>query len=198
MTIGEATGKPLTRPAVPARQRVLDASYELFARRGIRAVGVDELIETSGVAKATFYKHFKSKDDVVLAFLQRWYEERTAAIEQAVARYGNRDGGAVLTIFDLFDDWFRHGAVQVTSFLHVMMEMGPQHPLGRASISYLEKTRQQIADLAQSAGLADPDDFAWSIHILLKGAMVADAEGDENAAQRAKQMARILMEHHRP
>ncbi|WP_138413587.1 TetR/AcrR family transcriptional regulator [Sinomonas gamaensis] len=198
MTIGEATGKRLTRAAVPARQRVLDASYELFARRGIRDVGVDELIHASGVAKATFYKHFKSKDDVVLAFLQRWYEERTAAIEQAVARYGNRDGGAVLTIFDLFDDWFRQGAVQVTAFLHVMMEMGPQHPLGRASISYLEKTRQQIADLAESAGLADPQDFAWSIHILLKGAMVADAEGDEHAAQRAKRMARILMDYHRP
>lgn len=196
MTAGGATGK-LTRPAVPARQRVLDAAYELFARRGIRDVGVDELIQTSGVAKATFYKHFKSKDDVVLAFLQRWYEERSAAIEQAVARYGNRDEGAVLTIFDLFDDWFGQGAVQVTSFLHVMMEMGPQHPLGRASISYLEKTRQQIAELAESAGLADPQNLAWSIHILLKGAMVADAEGDEQAAQRAKGMARILMDHHR-
>jgi hypothetical protein len=115
-----------------------------------------------------------------------------------VARYGNRDGGAVLTIFDVFDDWFRQGAVQVSSFLHVMMEMRPDHPLGRATICYLEKTRQQVADLAEAAGLTDPQDFAWSIHILIKRAMAADAEGDRQAAQRARRMARILMDHHHP
>jgi AcrR family transcriptional regulator len=181
----------------PARQRIVDAAYELFSRRGIRDVGVDELIQKSGVAKATFYKHFKSKDEVVLAYLQRWYEERTQAIAQAVARYGNRDGGAVLTIFDVFDDWFQQGAVQVSSFLHVLMEMGPEHPLGKAAISYLEQTRQQVADLAESAGLTDAHEFAWSIHILCKGAIVADAEGDLHAAQRARRMARILVDHHR-
>ncbi|WP_249335916.1 TetR/AcrR family transcriptional regulator [Sinomonas gamaensis] len=87
----------------------------MFARRGIRDVGVDELIQKSGVAKATFYKHFKSKDYVVLAYLGRWYEERTQAIKLAVARYGTRNGGAVLTIFDVFEDWFQQGAVQVSS-----------------------------------------------------------------------------------
>lgn len=195
MTSAE-TGLRVSRPG-PAKQRILDSAYELFARRGIRDVGVDELIQTSGVAKATFYKHFKSKDEVVLAYLSRWFEERTQAIEQAVARYGDRDGGAVLTIFDVFDDWFRQGAVQVSSFLHVMMEMGSEHPLGKAAVSYLEKTRQQVADLAESAGLREPHEFAWSIHILCKGAIVADAEGDAHAARRARRMARILMDHHR-
>ena len=48
----------------------MDSSYELFSQRGIQAVGVDELIEKAGVAKATLYRHFPSKDDLVLAFLE--------------------------------------------------------------------------------------------------------------------------------
>jgi len=59
-----------------ARDRILEAAYELFARHGIQAIGVDEIIRQAGVAKASFYHHFASKDDLVLAFLnlreQRW------------------------------------------------------------------------------------------------------------------------------
>jgi AcrR family transcriptional regulator len=194
------TSAGIEQPGRPAAgsppEKILAVAYELFARRGIRDVGVDELIRASGVAKATFYRHFHSKDDVVLAFLEQWYRERTAAIEDAIARRGSRGEAAMLTIFDVFDDWFRQGAAQVSSFLHVMMEMGPDHPLGKASIQYLEKTREQIADLAKAAGLDNPYDFAWSIHILIKGAIVAAAEGDPRAAARAKDMATLLMGSH--
>jgi AcrR family transcriptional regulator len=190
----EKQGRPAgTSPS----EKILAVAYDLFARRGIRDVGVDELIRESGVAKATFYRHFHSKDDVVLAFLEQWYQERTAAIEDAIARRGTLSEHAMLTIFDVFDDWFRQGAVQVSSFLHVMMEMGPDHPLGKASIQYLEKTREQIADLAKAAGLGNPYDFSWSMHILIKGAIVAAAEGDPHAAARAKAMASLLMDSHR-
>jgi AcrR family transcriptional regulator len=192
----EGTEQPGRPAAGSPPEKILAVAYELFARRGIRDVGVDELIRASGVAKATFYRHFHSKDDVVLAFLEQWYRERTAAIEDAIARRGSRGEAAMLTIFDVFDDWFRQGAAQVSSFLHVMMEMGPDHPLGKASIQYLEKTREQIADLAKAAGLDNPYDFAWSIHILIKGAIVAAAEGDPRAAARAKDMATLLMGSH--
>jgi AcrR family transcriptional regulator len=180
------------------REKILAVAYELFARRGIRDVGVDELIRASGVAKATFYRHFHSKDDVVLAFLEQWYLERTAAIRNAIDRRGTSDEAAMLAIFDVFEDWFRQGAAQVSSFLHIMMEMGPDHPLGKASIHYMDKTREQIAELAKSAGLDNPNDFAWSIHILIKGAIVAAAEGDSRAAARARVMAKLLIAYHRP
>lgn len=184
-------------PPLGARERILATSYELFARRGIKDVGVDELIARSGVAKATFYKHFRSKDELALAYLDRWYEARSAAVETAVARRGDVGDAALLAIFDVFNDWFRQGAAEVSSFLHVMMEMGPDHPLGRASIDYLARTRSQMAALATAAGLRDPEDFAWSCHILLKGAIVAAAEGDGHAAERARKMAALLIDLHR-
>jgi len=68
----DADGRPLAR----ARERILDTAYELFSRRGVRGVGIDEVIERAGVAKATLYRHFPSKDDLIIAFLdlreQRW------------------------------------------------------------------------------------------------------------------------------
>ena len=179
------------------RERILDTSYELFSRRGIRDVGVDELIERSGVARATFYRQFRSKDELALAYLERWYQARSAAIDAAIARHGGTGEEALLAIFDVFNDWFQQGAAEVSSFLHVMIEMGPEHPLGKASIEYLARTREQMADLARSAGLPNPEDFAWSCHILIKGAIVAAAEGDVRAGERSREMAAMLIEHHR-
>ena len=66
-------------PGVSARERILDAAYELFSRRGIQAVGVNEVTERAGVATATLYRHFPSKEKLVLAFLdlreQRWTKD---------------------------------------------------------------------------------------------------------------------------
>ncbi|WP_334172366.1 TetR/AcrR family transcriptional regulator [Sinomonas sp.] len=186
-----ATGR---RPG--ARERILDTSYELFARRGIRDVGVDEIITRSGVAKATFYRHFPSKDALVLAYLDRWFLARSEALEAATRNIESRDE-ALLAVFGVLDDWFQRGRAEASAFLHVMIEMGPDHPLGQASIEYLRRTRDQLAEIALAAGLDDPDGFAWSCHILIKGAMVADAEGDTRAAERARLMASLLIEHHR-
>ncbi|GAA2203215.1 TetR/AcrR family transcriptional regulator [Sinomonas flava] len=175
----------------------METSYELFARRGVRDVGVDEIIARSGVAKATFYRHFPSKEALVLAYMDRWYRTRHDAIEDAIARSHTPDD-ALLAAFTVLDDWFRRGTAEVSTFLHVMIEMGPEHPLGRAAMGHLAAIRRRLAALAEAAGLDDPEGFAWSFHILTKGAMVAAIEGDRLAATRARGLARILIDLHRP
>ena len=74
------------RPSA-ARQRILDTAFVLFYARGIRAVGIDLIIAESGVAKATFYKHFPAKDDLVVAYLDKvdaiWTGQLKAAAEAA-------------------------------------------------------------------------------------------------------------------
>jgi AcrR family transcriptional regulator len=182
-----------------ARERILTTAYELFSRRGIRAVGVDEVVESSGVAKATLYKHFRSKDDLVLAFLQR--REQLWTIDfleaQSAARAPDPEG-QLLAIFDVFHDWFQSGAdFEACSFINVLLEMGAEHPLGQASARHLENIRAMVAARAAAAGLTDPEQFAASWHILMKGAIIAAAEGDSHAAQRAKELARVLIDHHR-
>jgi len=182
-----------------ARERIVDIAYELFARRGIRDVGINELISRAGVAKATFYRHFASKDDLVLAFLER--RDRVWTLDLVVAgarRRGGTPTEQLLAIFDVFGDWFRRDDFEACSFINILLEMGASHPLGRASIGYLAKIRGHVKQLADEAGLRDTEDFSRSWHILMKGSIISAAEGDADAAKRAQRMAKTLIEQYRP
>jgi AcrR family transcriptional regulator len=181
-----------------ARERILDTVYELFSRRGIRAVGIEEVIERASVAKATLYRHFPSKDELVLAFLQQREQRWTLDwVEAEARRGGSTPEEQLLAIFDAFDGWFRRDDFEACSFINVMLEMGPEHPASTASIQHLENIRAIVRRLAEEADLRDPDSFARSWHILMKGSIVSAAEGDTEAAQRAKSMARCLLNEHR-
>jgi AcrR family transcriptional regulator len=187
-------------PAMPARERILTTAYRLFTRRGIRAVGTDEVIAQSGVAKATLYRHFPSKNDLVLAVLQRREELWTLEmVEQQSRLRGDTPEEQLLAIFDVFHDWFQHHEdYDGCSFINVLLELGVAHPAGQASIRYLENIRKILRERAEAAGLVDVDGFARSWHILMKGSIITATEGDLQAAHRAQAMGRALIERHRP
>ena len=190
---------PQTRAAAPeARERLLDSAYELFAARGVRDVGIDEIIEQAGVAKATMYRHFPAKDDLVVAFLARREERWTLDWVEAEARSrGAIPEEQLLAIFDVFGEWFEREDFEGCSFINVLLELGAAHPAGAASVRHLENIRGVVATLATEAGLRDPQAFARSWHILMKGSIVQAAEGDRDAAKRAQEMAKALIERHR-
>lgn len=180
-------------------EKILSVAYELFSRRGVRDVGVNELIERSGVAKATFYRHFPSKDSLVLAFLEQRDKQWTVnAIVSEARRRGSTPIEQLLAIFDVFGDWFLREDFEACSFINVLLEMGPAHPLGQASIDYLARIRGHVQTLAEEAGLVRPEEFARSWHILMKGSIISATEGDMQANKRAQQMAGWLIEHHQP
>jgi AcrR family transcriptional regulator len=180
------------------RERILVAAYDLFSRRGIRDVGIDEVVEKADVAKATLYRHFPSKDALVLAFLARREEQWTKGFVEAGARArGETPDERLLAIFDVFHDWFGSSEFDTCSFINVLLEMGPEHEVGRSSIGYLENIRSVVRELAEDAGLRDTDSFARSLHILMKGSIISAAEGDLSAAKRAQAMAKLLIEQHR-
>ena len=188
----------LAARARPARERILETAYDLFARRGIRDVGVDEIIERSGVAKATLYRHFPSKDALVLAFLDRREQLWTHGfVEAGAKKRGRTPEEQLLAIFDVFDGWFRSKDFEACSFINVLLELGPRHEVGKASIEYLENIRGVVRSLAEEAGLRDPESFARSWHILMKGSIISATEGDVDAARRAQKLAALLIEQHR-
>jgi AcrR family transcriptional regulator len=189
------------QPAAPsAHERILNAAYELFSRRGIRAVGTDEVIERAGVAKATLYRHFATKNDLVLAVLDRREEIWThGLIEAQSAQRGETPEEQLLAIFDVMHEWFQlRDGYEGCSFINVLLELGADHPAGQASIAHIEQVRDIVRRRALAAGLTDVEEFASSWHILMKGAIVLAAVGELDAARRAQKMAIPLIEQHRP
>src|ERR1700759_5126938 len=121
------------RPVASARERILNAAYELFSRRGIRAVGTEEVIARAGVAKATLYRHFATKNDLVLAVLQRREEIWTHGLIQAGSEEPSPPPEErLLAIFDVLHEWFQNrDGYEGCSFINVLLEMGGEHPAGQ-------------------------------------------------------------------
>jgi AcrR family transcriptional regulator len=100
-----SAGSTTSAPTADARERLLAAAYELFSQQGVRATGVDAIIDRSGVARQTIYRHFASKQDLVLAFLERrealWTKDW---LQSEVKRRASSSGQRLLAVFDLFDE----------------------------------------------------------------------------------------------
>ena len=178
-----------------ARDRVLAAAYELFSRHGIRAVGVDAVIARSGVAKMTLYRHFASKDELVLEFLRqreaRWTVEW---LQGEVEARTDDPAQRLLAVFDVFDGWFRRDDFEGCAFINVLLETADAaSPIHQASADHLANIRAFLAAQAAAAGARDPDALARELHILMKGSIIAAGEGDREAARRAQGMARLVL-----
>jgi AcrR family transcriptional regulator len=187
----------MAAPEIGARTRILDAAYDLFSRRGIRGVGIDAVIAQSGVSRMTLYRHFRSKQDLVLTYLQCREEQWTRAWLQAeVQQRATEPRERLLAIFDVFDTWFHEHGFEGCAFINIMLETADDHDnIYTASVAYLAGIRDFLQELARGAGIADPDDFARKWHILMKGSIVAAGEGDLEAAKRAQQVGRLLLAH---
>jgi hypothetical protein len=138
-----------------------------------------------------------SKDDLVLAVLalrdQNWFSEIVAEAQRRSATPEEE----LLVIFDVFADRLGDGGYKTNMLIKVLMEMGPDHPLGQASVTYLARIRGHVQAVAEDAGLEHSELFARAWHLLLKGSIISAMEGDQQAASLAKDMAGIIIGRHR-
>ena len=191
MTAGERSGPGRDS----GRERVLETAYRLFSQHGTRAVGVDRIIAESGVAKMTLYRNFASKDELILAFLERREERWTRGwLQETVKERAATPAQQLLAIFDVFGEWFAREDFEGCSFINVMLELDdPGSPVRRESVRQLSEIRGFIGGLAKEAGVQEADAFARQWHILMKGSIVAAAEGDHEAGTRARELGGLLL-----
>lgn len=191
MAQGEAA---FTSPSA-AGEKLLEAAYELFTRRGVRAVGIDAIIERAGVARQSLYRTYGSKEELVLAALRQREDLWTFGWLRTEVEARTQDPAErLLAIFDVFDEWFRAPGYEGCFFINVMLEHpDPDDAVRAASTGHLAEIRRFLSENARGAGVAEPDDVARQWHILMKGSIVAACEGDHDAARRAQDMGRLLL-----
>src|SRR5215831_14017788 len=118
-----------TKPTSEARQRILETADRLFYQQGIRAVGIDRIIAEAGVAKMTFYTHFPSKDDLILAVLKRREESVLAFFRAAMERHDKKAKNPLRAFFAALKDFFEASGFRGCPFQNAAVELAdPTHP----------------------------------------------------------------------
>jgi AcrR family transcriptional regulator len=164
--------RPTTGATGSSRNRILDAAANLFSSQGIGATGVDALIDAAGVAKATFYHHFPSKNDLIVAWLS---DERTRWLDRVRRRGEEIAGGpddAIPAFFDAVAEWLEAEGYRGCPYLNTAAELvDPAHPAHRVIAAYLSEVRSYLADVLRSPGGVEHGALAGQFHTMLAGAI---------------------------
>ena len=178
-----------------ARERILRAADELFYSRGIRNVGIDEVIAHADVAKATLYKHFESKDLLVLECLRRRSVEARRRFLESIEQRATTPVERVLAIFDRLEATCGKTDFRGCAFVNAVVELAdPNHPAHQVAVEHKHALQDYLRQQAAEAGVQDPDDVASTLALLYDGAVVAvqrDCKSD--AAHRARAAAEKLL-----
>ena len=178
----------------PARERLLAAAEELFYQEGVQSVGIDKVIERAGVAKASLYGNFNSKDDLVRAYLDSRFEARRAAIETKLALH-KAPREKMLAVFDAMTEAIAKPNYRGCAFLRATAEM-PADASGRQVCRDARRwTRELLSGLAKEAGAVDPDALAKQLVLLYDGAAASvQMDRDHAAGAAAKAAAALLID----
>jgi AcrR family transcriptional regulator len=178
----------------PARERLLAAADELFYREGVQTVGIDRIISRAGVAKASLYSNFGSKEELVRAYLESRHARTTERISRALTRF-RTPRERLLGVFDAQGEQFTDPAFNGCAFVMASAEAPAGGAVERAAEAYRDWVRTLFTTLAREAGAADPDALARQLHLLYDGAgLSARMDHDPSAATTARSAAAALFD----
>lgn len=184
-----------TTVAPTARDRILDTAVRLFYAKGLRAVGVDTIIAESGVAKATFYRHFPAKEDLIVAYLDRVDEVWTGQLKAAAAAAGTEPRDQLVGLFDALTSACRRPGYRGCAFINAAAEAPPGTPVHDRTVAHKQKILAWVTDLAREAGAADPQQLARALTLLLDGGLASGAlDGGPESAVAARATAKALVD----
>lgn len=183
------------------RQQLIQTAFDLFYRHGIHAVGINQILQTSGIAKRTLYNHFSSKDELIEAVLdyrdENFYEWIASRLNAVKPGY---DG--LNELFDALDDWINNRVELLTDFhgcffINTCAEFNdPKHPLHQKCQQHKHRINGLIERQVIALGIHHPiaGTVTESISLLKEGAIaMAHVQGHLSAAQKAKDMTWIVL-----
>ena len=188
----------MSLPAAPSpkRDHLMATAWRLFYRDGLRAVGIDTLLAEAGVAKMTLYNHFDSKEELILAILDKRDLEFRAALLAQVAAAGPDPVQRLLAVFDWHEGWFASEAFKGCVFIRALSEYPePTHPIHQAAWRHKVAVKAALTDLCAAAGAKDAAALAETLSFLIDGAIVtAHATQSTAAARSARATAAELLQ----
>jgi len=177
-----------------ARERLLAAANELFYNEGVHTVGIDRVIEQAGVAKASLYNTFGSKDELVRAYLESRYDSMVQRITAAVERY-DTPRERLLAVFEGQGELFAQPGYRGCAFARASAESQPGDLAEQATDTYRHWVRALLTDLAAQAGVPAPEALARQLHLLYDGSgQSARLDHDPGAAAAARAAAAVLLD----
>ena len=160
--------------ASDVRQRILDTASTLFYERGVRAVGVDLVVDESGVAKTSLYRHFRTKDDLIVAFLEREDVEFWGQWDEVAARHADDPVAEIEAHMRWIGKRLARANYRGCPQINVAAEFAEaEHPARAVSRRHMQAMRKRLAELARRVGAARPNDLAAQLGVLVNGAFVS-------------------------
>jgi AcrR family transcriptional regulator len=177
-----------------ARERLLAAADELFYEEGVHTVGVDRVIERAGVAKATLYSAFGSKDELIRAYLAARHAARQERMTRKLARF-DTPRERLLGVFDILGETTAEPGFHGCAFVNASAEARPGSSIEEISDESRAWVRALFAELGEAAGAADPERLARRLALLYDGATVsARMDRYPAAAAEARAIAAVLID----
>jgi AcrR family transcriptional regulator len=180
-------------PRPSARERLLEAASELFYEEGVNTVGIDRVIERAGVAKASLYNTFGSKEELIRSYLDARHEARRARIERGLARFKTpRD--KLLGVFDLLGEFVADPRFRGCAFMRASAEAKDGGLVQEAVERSRAWMRKLLVSLSRDAGAGHPERLAQQLAMIYDGATVSgQLDRDPHIAREAKAMAATLL-----
>ncbi|MFJ2828498.1 TetR/AcrR family transcriptional regulator [Streptomyces sp. NPDC087263] len=177
-----------------ARERLLAAADELFYSEGVQSVGIDRIVQKAGVAKASLYNLFGSKEQLVEAYLDARRVNTREQVERVLTRF-RTPRERLLGVFDAQGQLFTEPDFNGCAHMTASAEVRHGSPVEGAADRYRLWVRTLFTDLAREAGVAAPEDLARQLHLLYDGAGVsARMDRDPSAATTARAAAAALFD----
>jgi AcrR family transcriptional regulator len=189
-----ATKSAVKNDRPSARARLLAAAGELFYEEGVNTVGIDRVIERAGVAKASLYDLFGSKDELIRSYLAARHESRRARITDKLKHF-TTPRTRLLGIFDIQGELIAEPSYRGCAFVRASAEMRPGSSAKGVCDDSRSWLRTLLTDLAREAGAARPAALARQMMMLYDGASVsAQMDGDQKAAAAARAVAVVMLD----
>jgi AcrR family transcriptional regulator len=189
-------GMGRTRETSEARQRILETADRLFYRDGIRAVGIDRIIAEAEVAKMSLYKHFSSKDDLILAVLKHREESVLEFFRVAMERHGKKAKNPLRAFFAALKEFFESPGFRGCPFQNAAIELAdPSHPGTEFVRGHKQRFSEFLRGLVEETVGKARAKVAAAVSILVEGAIVtAVIQGNPDAADVARDAALNLVD----